>query len=143
MLFFMKKNFVQLSLLFAIFVIATFLPNCQQQSYTHGRIMYENFCVSCHMEDGSGLKGNIPPLAGADFLTEHADQLPCIIRYGINDTLVVNGITYTTPMAGIPQLKDVEIANIINYINHAWGNDNGYTSVKVVQEQLQQCASQK
>ncbi len=91
------------------------------------------------MEDGSGLIGNIPPLANADYLTKHADKIACIIRYGITDPIEVNGKTYTTPMAGVPELKDVEIANIINYINHEWGNDNGYTTIKQVQTQLENC----
>ncbi len=91
------------------------------------------------MEDGSGLIGNIPPLASADYLTKHADKIACIIRYGITDPIEVNGKTYTTPMAGVPELKDVEIANIINYINHEWGNDNGYTTIKQVQTQLENC----
>ena len=42
-------------------------------------------------------------------------------------------------MAGVPQLKDVEIANIINYINHEWGNNNGYTTIQSVQKQLENC----
>lgn len=123
------------------FLLLTFfsLINCNQKPYAHGKIMYENFCVNCHMEDGSGLVGNIPPLAGADYLTSHAEKLACIIRYGISEEIVVNGKKYTTPMAGVPQLTDVEIANIINYINHEWGNDNGYTTIKQVQEQLEKC----
>jgi len=91
------------------------------------------------MEDGSGLIGNIPPLANADYLTKHADKIACIIRYGITEAIEVNGKKYTTPMAGVPELKDVEIANIINYINHEWGNDNGYTTIKQVQTQLSSC----
>lgn len=91
------------------------------------------------MEDGSGLIGNIPPLAGADYLQTHSDKLACIIRYGISEKIVVNEKEYSTPMAGVPQLTDVEIANIINYINHEWGNDNGYTSIKQVQAQLGKC----
>jgi len=112
---------------------------CQSNPYVHGEILYQNFCVSCHMEDGTGLKGNIPPLAGADYLTKHADRLPCIIRYGIQEPVVVNGITYHQPMAGVPQLTDAEITNLINYMNHSWGNDNGFTNPKVVQEILKKC----
>ena len=91
------------------------------------------------MEDGSGLGKNIPPLAKADFLTKHADQLACIIRYGIKEPVIVNGITYTTPMEGVPQLTDIEITNVINYINHSWGNDNGFTRPDVVQKALGNC----
>lgn len=132
---FMSKHFFYIILL-GIFFLGN---SCQQNPYSQGKIMYENFCESCHMKDGSGLGANIPPLAGADYLKSNAHLLPCIIRYGISEEIVVNGKTYTTPMVGIPQLKDVEIANIINYINHAWGNDNGYTTIQEVQKQLEQC----
>lgn len=125
---------------FIFLLIASFaLIDCNQKPYAHGKIMYENFCVNCHMEDGTGLVGNIPPLAGADYLKDHADKLACIIRYGISEEIIVNDKSYTTPMAGVPQLTDVEIANIINYINHEWGNNNGYTTIQSVQKQLENC----
>lgn len=131
----MQKVTLSFFLLFSFFA----LLNCNQKPYAHGKIMYENFCVNCHMEDGSGLIGNIPPLAGADYLTKHADQLACVIRYGLEGEITVNGKKYSAPMAGVPQLTDVEIANIINYINHEWGNDNGYTTITQVQDQLKNC----
>jgi len=136
-----KKVFFYKNPIALIFGLSAFfmMVQCQQNPYAHGKIMYENFCVNCHMEDGTGLKGNIPPLAGADYLINHADKLPCIIRYGINEEMVVNGETYHAPMEGIPQLKEVEIANIINYINHEWGNNNGYTSIQAVRKQLETC----
>ena len=127
------------SLIAFVLLAFFFLVNCNQKPYAHGKIMYENFCVNCHMEDGTGLGGNIPPLAGADYLMSHSDKIACLIRYGISEELVVNGKKYTTPMTGVPQLTDVEIANIINYINHEWGNDNGYTTIKQVQAQLEKC----
>ena len=73
--------------------------SCQSNPYVHGEILYENFCANCHMEDGTGLIGNIPPLAGADFLKKYASDLPCIIRYGIQDTIIVNGKEYVTPVS--------------------------------------------
>lgn len=91
------------------------------------------------MDDGSGLVGNIPPLAGADYLAKNQDKLACIIRYGMEGEIVVNGKTYKQPMAGIKQLSDAEIANVINYINTAWGNDLPYMQITSVQEQLKAC----
>ena len=131
----MKKS----TILVGLIILVILWTDCTQKPFAHGKIMYENFCLNCHMEDGSGLMGNIPPLAKADYLVNHAAELPCIIRYGIQDTLIVNGKKYTTPMEGIPQLTDVEITNIINYINQEWGNNNGYTSIKQVQERLAKC----
>ena len=126
---------------FAIFLLGLLWWNsaCEYKPYSHGEIMYQNFCASCHMDDGSGLTGNIPPLAGADFLKMHPEQLPCIIRYGISDTILVNGVTYSTPMQGVPQLTDAEITNIINYMNQAWGNDYGFVKPTDITRILKEC----
>ena len=91
------------------------------------------------MDDGTGLEGNIPPLAGADYLTLYKSKLACIIRYGIQDTISVNGATYNNAMPGVPQLTDFEIANILNYINHAWGNDYGFVTIDEVRAGLEKC----
>jgi mono/diheme cytochrome c family protein len=120
-------------------LFAGLLTDCGQQPYRQGQILYENFCANCHMADGTGLAGNIPPLAGADYLRDQQDKIPCIIRYGLEVPIVVNGVTYENPMAGIPELNDVEIANVINYINQAWGNDFGYVPLDTVRAALKQC----
>jgi len=36
---------------------------------------------------------------------------------------MVNGIKYNQPMPGNDLLSASEIAHIIDYINHSWGND--------------------
>jgi mono/diheme cytochrome c family protein len=91
------------------------------------------------MEDGSGLQGVIPPLAKSDYLEPNRDRLACIIRYGIEEPMVVNGVKYNQPMAGIDRLSDFEIANIINYVNNAWGNENPYMSIEEVRKSLNVC----
>ena len=91
------------------------------------------------MDDGTGLVGNIPPLAGTDYLAKHQDRLACIIRYGIDEEIVVNGKTYTQVMEGIDQLSDAEITNVINYINTAWGNELPFVPITEVQEGLKNC----
>jgi mono/diheme cytochrome c family protein len=122
----------------SLFIIAS-IYSCDENPYKQGAILYENFCASCHMDDGSGLLGNIPPLAQSDYLVKHQEELACIIRYGQQGEIVVNGKKYNNPMPGIPQLTDFEIANIINYINHAWGNDLGFYQIDEVRANLEQC----
>ena len=112
---------------------------CQQETFVQGEILYKNFCENCHMTDGKGLKGVIPPLANADFVKNHQDQLPCIIRKGMQGKVVVNGKTYDSVMNGEPKLSMFEIANIINYINQAWGNDYGYMKFDEVKRELKKC----
>lgn len=115
------------------------LCNCNSKKYEHGEILYTNFCSSCHMDDGTGLVGNIPPLAGTDYLAKHQDRLACIIRYGIDEEIVVNGKTYSQVMEGIDQLSDAEITNVINYINTAWGNQLPFVPITEVQKGLKNC----
>jgi mono/diheme cytochrome c family protein len=132
----------KLSLVFIIlcsFFGFLFLESCKETPYAHGKILYENFCESCHMADGKGLQGVIPPLAGADYLEKYRLEIACIIRKGQKGEIVVNGQTYNQEMVGIPQLSDFEITNVINYINSAWGNDYGYTKITEVQEALETC----
>lgn len=115
----------------------------ERRPFRQGEILYNNFCANCHMADGSGLKGLIPPLAGADYVEADPARTACIIRYGLEDTIVVNDTSYTQPMAGIDKLSDFEITNIINYINQAWGNDYGYTTFDEVKARLDSCAARK
>lgn len=113
--------------------------SCQEHPYQQGAILYTNFCASCHMEDGTGLVGQIPPLAGADYIAENPVIMACIIRNGMEGPIVVNDISYDQPMEGIKRLKEFEITNIINYINQAWGNDYGYTKHADVRAALKDC----
>jgi mono/diheme cytochrome c family protein len=131
---------MRVKLLWPVPVVLLILAvGCETEPYKQGRWLYEEYCGNCHMENGSGLAGLIPPLAGADYLARENLRTACIIRYGLEDTIVVNGQTYAQPMAGIGQLNEVEITNIINYINQAWGNDLGYVSLESVKNQLQSC----
>lgn len=125
-----------IAFLFAIQLVGI---GCETYPYQQGKILYTNFCENCHMADGSGLKGLIPPLAGADYLSKYPEQVPCIIRNGIKGKLEVNGVTYETEMAGIEKLTEFEITNIINYIHTSWGNDLPIVEHLQVREWLKPC----
>lgn len=115
------------------------MQGCADSPYQQGEALYTYYCSNCHMEDGSGLEGLIPPLAQADWLRDNQAVLPCIIRKGIEGPIIVNGRTYEQAMAGIPELTETEITNIINYMNQAWGNDYGYIQLTRVMENLKTC----
>jgi mono/diheme cytochrome c family protein len=124
---------------FGCFALVLLFWACDQYPYEQGKILYTNFCENCHMADGSGLKGLIPPLAGADFLKHSPEAVPCIIRGGYKGEMTVNGVVYNTEMAGIEKLSDFEITNIINYVHTSWGNDLPIVHLKQVQEWLKPC----
>jgi mono/diheme cytochrome c family protein len=117
--------------------------SCKEETFYQGHSIYDSICANCHMEDGTGLKGLIPPLAGSDYLKNNQLEVGCIIRHGMEGEVVVNGKIYNQPMAGIPYVTDTEIANIINYINNAWGNDYGMVDFKKLRVKLKECAAEE
>ncbi len=102
-------------------------------------MLYKTQCSNCHMPEGQGLQSLIPPLAGFNYFADERAKIACIITNGLNDTIKYNDRVFTEPMEAIPNLTDAEITNIINYINHAWGNDFGYVKINEVKEALKQC----
>ena len=45
-------------------------------------------------------------------------------------------------MDGMPGLSDIQITNLLNYINNSWGNANPAFSYEEVTEILSKCKSQ-
>ena len=58
-------------------------------------------CVACHMADGKGQPGSVPPLAGSDLL-ENSDRTIAIVLRGMAGPVKVNGDRYYSAMP--PQL---------------------------------------
>ncbi|RIJ42648.1 c-type cytochrome [Pontibacter oryzae] len=117
----------------------TTLSQCFTKKKDEGKRLYEQHCQSCHMEDGSGLKGLIPPLASADFLQTNRNNLPCIVRKGMSGTVTVNGVEYNKEMPGVESLRDDQITNLLNYIHTNFGNNNERYTMPEVEKLLQAC----
>lgn len=84
-----------------------------------------------------------PPLDTSDYMTNNRDKVICLIRYGVDEPLVVNGIEFVQPMPGIPALTDLEIAQIVTYIYNTWSHEEGIVEVKEVSEALAGCEGSK
>jgi mono/diheme cytochrome c family protein len=110
-----------------------------KQYYRSGQQLYERHCSNCHQTDGTGLGRVYPPLARADYLHANFEQTLCLMRYGIQGEITVNGKTYNQPMPGIPLLTDLEIAEIATYIYNSWGNKHGLVDVKQASKVLMNC----
>ena len=91
------------------------------ESLKMGKIIYTQNCVACHMADGKGMKGAFPPLAGSDYL--NADKVRAIhtVKNGLTGRIVVNKEEYNGVMPALG-LTDAEIANVLTYVYHTWGN---------------------
>jgi mono/diheme cytochrome c family protein len=95
-----------------------------QESINRGNDIYSDFCISCHLPNGKGAKHTYPPLADSDYLKNNRDASIKGIKYGLKGEIIVNGDIYNNYMAPMG-LGDDEIADVMNYINHSWGNKNG------------------
>lgn len=95
-----------------------------KRSIKRGKLIYDDFCMTCHLANGKGVTNTFPPLANSDYLKNNRTASIKGIKYGQNGEIVVNGVTYNGAMAA-PGLEDDEIADVMNYINHSWDNDYG------------------
>lgn len=127
-------------ILLLIIVSTILIANaCKTDKYTQGKILYDKYCMNCHNENGENLAELIPPLANSDYLTKERDKLACLIYYGYKGKMTVNGTEYNQQMPPNTNFNDIDVANVINYINNNFGNDNGYMPLKEVQDALNSC----
>ncbi|WP_243028752.1 c-type cytochrome [Thermus albus] len=92
-----------------------------------GQALYGQYCASCHQANGQGIAGAFPPLAGhvQEILAkkEGRTYLVDLVLYGLQGSIRVKGQTYNGNMpAWEAQLKDDQIASILNYVATSFGN---------------------
>ncbi len=95
-----------------------------EKSKARGNELYTDFCVTCHRANGEGTAKIFPPLVKTDFLKNQLTESIYALKYGQKGKITVNGVEYNGMMPA-PGLDDEEVADVMNYINHAWGNDFG------------------
>lgn len=110
----------------SLFAMLVLLWNCGGDKKSQGQRLYNYHCSNCHMNNGEGLGKLYPPLAQADYFLDHQEELPCIIRYGIEGPIEVNGVLYNQAMAGIQDINAVEMANLINYMMRSFYDQPDY-----------------
>lgn len=129
--------------IFLLFIGTFLFTNCEQAPYQQGEILYVNFCSNCHMTDGEGLQNLIPPVNNGDYLRNNTSRIACAIRKGVEGEIIMDGRKFNNPMEAIPQLNDVEITNVINYMLYTWGETDKYVSNQEVKDILAICAPEE
>ena len=84
-----------------------------------GASLYLSNCAFCHQQNGQGVAGEIPALAGSGAVRARgADD---VIR------VVLGGLQATRTLAPMPAvgagMTDQQIADVTNYVRTAWGNN--------------------
>ncbi len=87
-----------------------------------GKQIYSQTCFACHQGEGQGIPGVFPPLAKSDYLNADVDRAIDIVINGMSGEITVNGEKYNSLMTA-QTLTDEEIANVMTYIYHSWGNN--------------------
>lgn len=90
----------------------------------NGATVYANNCSACHQNNGQGIQGAFPPLAG-DPMVMDKDPTNHIraVLYGMQN-VPIEGTQYTGIMQPFSELlTDEEVAAVINHERTSWGND--------------------
>jgi mono/diheme cytochrome c family protein len=120
-----------------VFIVLLFIYNI----WSHGTIehpgaaSYKANCSQCHGDNGEGIKSLVPPLNQSDFAEKNIDSIPCWLKFGLSHPITVKGTVYDQPMYPFDTLRlnEVQIANIINYMNKEYfGRDNPVNSQWVI-----------
>ena len=92
------------------------------QRLAQGKAVFVRTCATCHQPDGAGVKGIFPPI-DPEIVSADPVRLIRVVLHGLQGQLTVAGVNYNSVMP--PQgamLKDHEIANVLTYVRHTWGN---------------------
>ena len=121
----------------AIF-FSTFLSACSNEN-TEGKRLYDSHCMNCHQEDGQGVGKLIPPI-DKTYMLSNANRLGCIIKYGLSDSIHIQGITYKSEMPKNDNITDFDMVNILNYINEKFGSgQTNAFNIQDLRKDLEKC----
>lgn len=101
-----------------------------------GEEVYLTMCVACHQQNGQGLAGLFPPLAGSEWVNANQpDRIVRIVLHGLQGEIDVLGQTYNNVMTPWKDLlTDQQIADAISYIRNSWDNSASGVSASKVTE---------
>jgi len=85
--------------------------------------LYERHCSSCHGEQGRGVLGAYPPLAGnrAVLMAQTGNLVRMVLEGGYSPSTADNPRPHGMPPFRLV-LRDDEVAAVLSYVRNAWGN---------------------
>ena len=86
-----------------------------------GKLIYASKCVTCHQEDGGGSPNLNPSLIKTRYVLGNKQALIEGMLRGMNHE-EINGRKYQNTMPLYAEMTDQELANLLTYIRHNFGN---------------------
>lgn len=114
-------------------IVVTTPDDPADAKFPAGAAIFKAKCVACHQLTGEGVPGAFPPLKGSDYLLKDKKRAVAQVLNGSNESIVVNGNTYTIPMPFQVDTHEDAVA-VINYVLNAWGNDGGTVTLEEVKD---------
>lgn len=112
------------------------LSACNQSTFTQGERIFTARCANCHMEDGNGLQKLIPALNSSQIIKNDVQKTICMILNGVNaDSLGTKEIY----MPAYPKMKDVELTNLINYLQEKFNAQKHEYNVDNIKKWRKEC----
>jgi mono/diheme cytochrome c family protein len=125
-------------LLFVTAFFAFSLAEAQMPAVHPGKAIYNQYCLACHQEDGSGVPSMNPPVRKSDWVSGDKTRLIKVIINGLDEEIVVNGESYQNAMAPHDFLSDQQIADLLSYLRSHLGNQADAVSPQEVAVQRKQ-----
>jgi len=138
---------IRLGIYLLIFIgVMTFIASCQSDGemtynryYSVGNTIYNGKCQNCHGTNAEGLNNLIPPFTDSVYLRKNLSQLPCFVRNGLKDTLMVAGKKFSGIMPAQSSLSPIEIAEVLTLFTNSFGNKMGLMDAQTVEKALAGC----
>ncbi|MDH5674213.1 MAG: cytochrome c [Myxococcales bacterium] len=83
---------------------------------------YATVCQACHQENGEGMPGAFPPLAGSEWITGDPETPIRIVLLGLSGEIEVKGTKFNAMMPPPAGITDEQIVEAINHARTSWGN---------------------
>ena len=114
------------------------------EALERGKAVYMKTCVACHQANGQGLAPVFPPLDGSEWLEKDPALLARIVLRGLQGPIKVKGLDFNMVMAPLgEQLKDAEIADVLNYVRATYGKGGSLADEALVKSAREATKDQK
>ncbi len=110
-----------------------------RQYLVEGKRLYDVYCSNCHQKNGEGLARLYPPLRNSNYLLPNKDKVICGIRYGQKGEIIVNGISFSQEMPAIPNITDLEIAEIATFVYTEFADSVQIITINEVRAIMEKC----
>jgi mono/diheme cytochrome c family protein len=97
-------------------------PAAAGSSTARGKKVYEQYCLTCHQVDGSGVPRMNPPLIKTSYVLGEKSTLIQVVLKGLEASVPIDDEYYSNNMPPHDFLKDQEIADVLTYVRSNFGN---------------------